>query len=29
LEARMLDLTPYRAKADSAARPAGFNEAFA
>ena len=29
LEAQVLDLTPYRAKADSAARPAGFNEAFA
>ncbi|MGN7869661.1 heme ABC exporter ATP-binding protein CcmA [Paracoccus sp. 22332] len=29
LDAGVLDLTPYRARADSAARPAGFNEAFA
>lgn len=29
LETRVLDLTPFRAKADPAARPAGFNEAFA
>lgn len=29
LDARVLDLTPFRAKADPAARPAGFNEAFA
>lgn len=29
LEARVLDLTPFRAKPDSTARPAGFNEAFA
>lgn len=29
LDARVLDLTPCRAKADSTARPAGFNEAFA
>jgi heme exporter protein A len=29
LKAQVLDLTPYRAKADCAARPAGFNEAFA
>ncbi|MFC3167601.1 heme ABC exporter ATP-binding protein CcmA [Paracoccus fontiphilus] len=29
LEARVLDLTPFKAKAVRAARPAGFNEAFA
>ncbi|MTD98871.1 heme ABC exporter ATP-binding protein CcmA [Paracoccus sp. YIM 132242] len=29
LEARVLDLTPFRARTDSTARPAGFNEAFA
>ena len=29
LDARMLDLTPYKAKAAIVARPAGFNEAFA
>ena len=28
LDARMLDLTPFRAKAAPATRPAGFNEAF-
>nr|WP_237168378.1 heme ABC exporter ATP-binding protein CcmA [Paracoccus shandongensis] len=29
LDARVLDLTPFRARADSVVRPAGFNEAFA
>ena len=29
LDAQVLDLTPYRARATPAARPAGFNEAFA
>ncbi|SNR44238.1 heme ABC exporter ATP-binding protein CcmA [Paracoccus sediminis] len=29
LDAQVLDLTAFRAKADRAARPAGFNEAFA
>ncbi|MCZ0961202.1 heme ABC exporter ATP-binding protein CcmA [Paracoccus benzoatiresistens] len=29
LDARVLDLTPFRARAAPAARPAGFNEAFA
>jgi heme exporter protein A len=28
-EARVLDLIPFRAKPRAAARPAGFNEAFA
>ena len=29
LKAQVLELTPFRAKPDSTARPAGFNEAFA
>ncbi|WP_347138604.1 heme ABC exporter ATP-binding protein CcmA [Paracoccus sp. SSK6] len=29
LDARVLDLTPFKAQATPAARPAGFNEAFA